>query len=329
MISCRGQKVDLPKNLEGYLLLIEDLDGEGGSMDGDFSDIVLYEPNTKARYLITEDDYFDYSPSYSSTLNKIVFESKRVNANNSLGLSNKSHFFLYDLKNNDTEQLTNKNFIERLKEITEYFQIGKPVFDEKGSKICFYYTDFFNDDYINNYAIFDLSSSKIENVITNNRRLSKHIYQSAENCIYYDCLPEPMNPRYSDIRKMDITNNDVEILIKKNGSIIWLCDIQQDKILYLSKDTVDYRPTYLRIYDLIEKKDIYEVTNKELNFLEITNPVFGKNTDEIYMVGRIKDNNREYNEDVYLLDTSTRKIKRITETFNIKENLVYCRKSAE
>ena len=42
IISCHRQKIDTPDNLEGFLLWIEDLDGKGGSMDGNFSDIVLF-----------------------------------------------------------------------------------------------------------------------------------------------------------------------------------------------------------------------------------------------------------------------------------------------
>ena len=61
----------------------------------------------------------------------------------------------------------------------------------------------------------------------------------------------------------------------------------------------------------------------------MTDPIFGKNTSEIYFVGRIEDKNRKYNEDIYLLDTEKRIVERITETYNIKEKLIYCRKAMQ
>ena len=113
-------------------------------------------PNSKQSYLLTEDSYFDYNPSYSSVVNKIVFESKRIDANNELGLSNKTNIFFYDIFRKKIEILTDKKFINRLREINNYFQISNPVFDETGNKLCIKYNDVINERSVDNYFIYDI-----------------------------------------------------------------------------------------------------------------------------------------------------------------------------
>jgi hypothetical protein len=107
IVSC-NKKFDEIIEIDGKLLLVEDLDGEGGILDGDFGDIVVFDIDSVKRYEITDDDYYDRYPTYSKTMNSIVFEAKKIGVHSITGLTSDSNIFSLNLKTKVIEQIDNK-----------------------------------------------------------------------------------------------------------------------------------------------------------------------------------------------------------------------------
>jgi hypothetical protein len=51
---------------KGKLIYVEDLDGKGGLGAFNFGDLVILDPKSGARYVLTNDRFFDDHPSWSA-----------------------------------------------------------------------------------------------------------------------------------------------------------------------------------------------------------------------------------------------------------------------
>ncbi len=137
-ISCESNSQEI-LNLQDRILLIEDLDGKEGSLDGNFSDIVSYNIHSGERLIITDDNFYDDHPTYSKELNKIFFESKRIGAHRLTGLTSASNIFALDLKTKIIEQVDSEQLRKRFPHIINDDN-NWPVLNHKGNKLMFVVT---------------------------------------------------------------------------------------------------------------------------------------------------------------------------------------------
>lgn len=118
------------------LVFIEDIDGRGGLYDGNFGDIVIFDPVTKQKYIITDDEYFNMNTKWAFSGRSIVFDSKRgYDYDPLVALSNSSHLFRIDLRTRNLLQLDLPVYKKKKKD--EEVDNRCPVLDSSNTLMAF------------------------------------------------------------------------------------------------------------------------------------------------------------------------------------------------
>jgi len=130
----QNTRIPLDFDPRGKIVYIEDLSGKSGLADFNFGDLVILDPETKEKIVLTRDRYYNAHPSWSPNGDKIVFESKRVGS--FTDASTQSNLFIYYLKTGEIVRL-DKDFKSRFPDIIEREYNQSPAWSNDGSKIAF------------------------------------------------------------------------------------------------------------------------------------------------------------------------------------------------
>jgi len=135
-LSGCSQNTRIPDNFDphGKIVYIEDLSGKSGLTDFNFGDLVILDPETKEKIVLTRDRYYNAHPSWSPDGDKIVFESKRVGA--FTDASTQSNLFIYHLNTGEIVRL-DEDFKSRFPDIIEREFNQSPAWSNDGSRIAF------------------------------------------------------------------------------------------------------------------------------------------------------------------------------------------------
>lgn len=323
--SCQQlPETNIPDNIQGMLLYIEDLDGKDGNYSWDFGDLVAYDPETNQKFILTSNSYLDLRPSYSSKLNKVIFESERYKESAVIGILGKANIYTLDLKTKSTDMITDEEFKNKFKEV-------------HGNRVDFnlFSTNFFNEIFLfsiylkrNYHSVYsyNITTGILKTVMKEIHYFANYNYDSEENIFYYEKYENPDNEFYDlrkvSIVKLDIQSGKVDSIIISDNSANYLEDIRSEVILY--EEVKDEKHT-LYAYDMRKKKVLSET---DWNFMENpqdANPVFGKSTDEIYFIKEPINNDKDYKCDIYWMNLKTKEIKQITTDGHIKNDLTFCR----
>ena len=327
IMGCFKSDTQKPHHLVNCLLFIEDLDGNGGTLSGNFGDIVSIDLRTNKRYELTNDSYYDEHPSYTRTADKVLLESKRVNANNSGGLTNKSDLFYLELRELNIQKIN----ISRANSHSEFnkYDVYYPYFDKIGKNFAFlmsnglvgagdtkmYYYDSKADSA---YIINDTLKGPITYLFSDDDR---NIYLTTDVKKSFSITP-------NEIDEINISNQEIKKIISQDSHYYYyLGDELNDNLLYLKSDISnldDLTNISINIFNLKTRINEGITNSSNLGMIDIKPPVFASDS-IIYFIGNKAKKEGEFDEDIYQLNIKTKVIKKITNNGNIKESLYYCR----
>ena len=227
--NCSSQ-TNIPDKISGMLLYIEDLNDNGGSMDGDFSDIVAFDVDKKQQHIITSDVYYDDYPTYSKSSNRIYFESKRENYNWAVGLSAQSYLYYIDLKEKRIRSFSKEeknNLDERFLENDLTCPSANPVKNE-----VLFMTKSFKDDFYYQLIDYDYALheyKQLMDVITISFRLAWDEEGTKIAFLKNDTA------RTNSISIFDVNTNELQKIVYRSSYRNELGDYKYDKLLYIEK----------------------------------------------------------------------------------------------
>ena len=247
-IYCDSNSYRLP-DIDGKILLLEDLDGKEGCTDGDFCDIVAYDIQNGKSLIITENDYYDIHPSYSKTSNSIYFESKRIGFHNLTGLTSASNIFSLNLESDIIEQVDNKLLRNRfpilLKDVN-YF----PLANHSGSKIIFQNgsdAGIFYDRLI----IYDINQVSLYLLIDSLIMVTDYIWSfKDDNVIYTAKHKYTFKDNRNFVATVNLSSKEWQIILDLNNSRKYLGDCLGNQLMYIS-ETIPGGEFSLMIMDLL------------------------------------------------------------------------------
>jgi len=310
-------------DLDGKLLMVEDMDGQGGMLDGNFGDIVVYDIITGARYQLTDDAYYDRHPAYSKTMKSIMFEAKKIGAYNITGLTSQSNIFSLNIKTKEIRQIDDKQLKTRFPSLVNKSNYH-PVLNNAGDKILFE-NDSDRGIFYTRFLLYEISEDSVS-LVSDSLIMALDFNWSSEDesIIYTGENTYNIKEKRNFIGMVNVGTGEKKILVNLDNSYKRLGDCYKNRLLYVNKNFDGPDETSIIILDLgnLENEEIVKLD--EFKFDEIRDPVFYDET-KIFFIGSNFVSKNKFDEDVYLFDISTKELKQITFTKNIKDNLSYIR----
>ncbi len=315
LVSCQ-YKPDIPADFDpkGKLVFVEDVDGEDGLYSYDFGDIVILDPKTGEKVLITRDKYFDSHPSWSPSGQKILFESRRVGGrDNNYDLSDPKHVFEFDFKSLTIDQI-DKDWIKKFNGIVGE-ENSFPIYSNSGTFISFgTEEDFMNE----NVVIYNISMDSIYPIKEKKDLWGALIWSDDDKYLAYSV--KHMGTDRLDAISIEIIDSQTGKLVKKISQRKWyydLGDLYKNRLLYYGHELAKDARVKLFIYDMVSKvtEEVYEFDMRSIN-----DPLF-VNDHEICFIGCDQDDGDYRTEDIFRLNLKTNELSRLTHDGHHKMDL--------
>ena len=329
ILICCSKQIDKNINMQNKILCIEDINNVEGLYGGNFGDIVVYDADTFERFILTNDKYFDYSPTYSKKYNIIMFESLR-NYQTYTGLTSQRDLLILNLNNFninkfDTDKIfykvnyldTTKTYDGKLWANTDNYM---PMFNSLGDKVIFYK---YREGIKNIILLFDFNTETFSIVADSLIGHIDYIWSNCDSLIYYtkDFNRLINNKKPNEIRCYNVYTSKTKSMLKINNHYFYIYDELDKKILvksYLIGDAI-YK---IAVFNLKTKNEIFSISTEELGVDEIYSPIF-KDSNNIIFVGQINKDN--YNQYLYNIKLDTKEIKKLSNNGGHKDCLSYIR----
>lgn len=309
--SCSKGQEEIPDNLSGWLLFIEDLDGEGGLGNWNFGDVVLFNPEIKEKYILTNDRYFDIEPTYSKKYNIIIFNSLRDNQTYT-GIGKGKKLFQYNIKNKKIEEFRTKYKFHKIEDF-----IDGPKFNENGDKIIIY-------KHPDTLLIYDFTKDTLKIAIDDYSTIAKsYAWKDDENIL--------LNPSFynkekknneSIIGMLNLVTGERERLIESNGYFHEVFDYMDNKIVIKKNELDDPFTGYIIIYDIENEKEILKIDPRDYGFYWITEAVFSKDGNGLYLNAEKEiaiKTGEDMEGDIYYYEIKTGEITNITNDGHLRK----------
>lgn len=232
--SC-GYQPSLPDNFDpdGKIVYIEDLSGKRGLGMPNFGDLVIIDPYTKEKYILTKDGFVNYHPTWNNEGTKILFESKRSRGNRTYSLSDPSNLFFYDLNDYRITQI-DINWLKRIQYPFNYVNNTNPSFSNDGNKIAFSRR---NRSLTEDIFIYELSSDSLY-LFANDIHMLRQIKWSFDDsylCVSNWWLDSLIQPRgETAITIYDIETGDTLVFLGNEDWSYRLGYYKDNKLVYLA-----------------------------------------------------------------------------------------------
>lgn len=317
LYSCNKVKTQTYNSpLKNCLLYIEDISGTEGVSAGKFGDIVIFNLDTKKKEILTDDYYYDASPTYSRYGHKIVFESKRETQTMLSGLANPSRLFSIDLKTGKISNLSESLF-HRFPELIKNYNM-MPAYNGDGTKLIFLNYSFDESNVLLYDELKDTLVILIEKTPVTTALRWGEVNEDTLVLFSFFSGDESDVTQHS-IGMYNLISNSYNIISKPNW-YFGLGDIQFDKLIYNGHPIFDNYQNHLFIRDLINFQDEQKKIPLELmNFRGGFEEQIFKNEKEIFFVG----GKEELNLDIFVLNIETMQYERLSDDGHIKEDLSY------
>ena len=324
LISCT-KKIDKNITMQNKILCIEDINNIEGLYGGNFGDIVAYDANTFKRFILTNDRYYDYSPTYSKKYNIVIFESLR-NYQTYTGLTSQRDLLILDLNTFKIERFdTDKrfkdvNFLHAKPSVNGKIHPDTdnygPLFNHSGDKMLFYKTW---GGLLKTIILYNFTKDEFKIIADSLIWYPTYIWSQNDSLIYYTKDYNSMVDKANEIRRYKIFNGKTDILFKKKNRNYLVNDELNDNLLCISKLLKQH--TYeIEIINLNKKITTFEISMEELGVNDIYSPIF-KDTKNIIFVGQV--NKENYNQYLYNINIETREVTKLSSYGGHKDCLSY------
>lgn len=312
-ISCNGQKTEeyvIP--LDGVIVYVEGLQDEGWLTANPFGELVMLDSNTQDRYVLTWDHYYYAHPNLTPNGKSLIFESKRANNIDVIGLSADSEIYQMDLESKEITNLNNE--LSKQIGMTIGQRVRRPSLSPTGDKLAIvrfldweYSFSYF--DYQKN-EIIDLSSDiKFQPVndysIEWSNDEKKMIFTVRRGFSSYVVLLDLENNNLSTISN-EITEDkpEGEVVLCNSGS--W---VDSTKFIYLCKRS-DLENSAIYEFDTNTNKSVIfkTINNQNLN-LDIIDLKISKEANKILLLASEKGSMFE---NLYMLNVDSDELSQIT-----------------
>lgn len=304
-------EVEFPDNVNHSLLYVENTHDSKGLHDGAFGDIVLYKLSDNKRYLLTNDTYYDYNPTYSGSLNLILFASERK-VSNATGLTSRSDLYKINLIDETLEPFAKSGKVDNILNDRYY-----PLFNNAGSEVIWIQI---NPEKTSRRMIV-LSNPQLttEDTIYNRLRDQYNIRWSQNDSLLYFTSYSILNRvmRSNSFSSINIFDKSLKRIYSHENYFLDLKDVVGDVAVLVEESVSDYRERKLTIYDLSKNYVIKNIDTKEIGFSDITYAAI-MDESNIYLVGVDKDGY-----DIYLFNVETNQLNKITDDGEPKGALTY------
>ncbi len=299
------------------LVFIEDIDDKGGLYDGNFGDIVIFDPVTKQKYILTDDEYYNYNTKWAFSGQSIVFDSNRGYGYDPFaGLSNPCHLFRLDIKTRNLIQLDLPVYKKKKKD--EEVDDICPVIDSSNTLMVF--ASYNEVPGKMDLILYSLTENSFDTLMNNIEALDD-IHWDGEYIAFTYCPYDKGVHKELAIRILNWKTGEIVSTIFNDNWVYDIGDLKHGVLLYSGNEMVDNFKVSMFAYFIDEKLNSKILT---LDSLWIEEPVFARNKTIYFSGGNFTNiETREGFNDIYSYNLITKKVRRLTHDKHDKECLDY------
>jgi len=288
----------------GTLLFVEDLDGRGGMMDGDFGDLVTLNPKTGDRNVLTRDDHYDTHPSWGPEGRYILFESKRGQNRYTRDMGALSHIYRLDLADGEIRRWR-PDLADRFPVVGE--ETSRPAVSSTGTRVAFA-TPHSSGSPWDRIVVYDRERDSLRVVadsVTITRRL---MWSEDERYLGFSAAPRGMAIQHSALLLVDVHTGKRFSHGEEKNRQYTIDDIYNDRIIYKTGpiNNKKYKILESSYPVLSDQKQVYQYIGGQ----EVFRHSVYASPDSIYVLAReSKEDGASSEVDVCVqaLDTGTRR----------------------
>lgn len=213
---------------KGTLLFVEDLDGQGGLSAGRFGDLVLLNPETGARHVLTRDNHYDDHPSWGPEGRYILFASKRQQNPRTRDMGAPSHIHRLDLTSGEI-RLWGKELADRFEIVGSVME--KPAVSPSGNLIGFAtYPDAGSSS--GRVVIYDRQQDRVRVVADSVFFIDRLTWSEDEQHLGFSAVPQGKAIQDYALFVIDVETGNPSLIVKEDAAMCRLGDLHRGRMLY-------------------------------------------------------------------------------------------------
>lgn len=320
-VACSSaQESDIGPLVDASLVYVEAVRARDGLLAGRFGDIILLDGSTGQTRRLTDDSYYDASPTWSPDCRQILFESKRdPRISRIAGLGEPSKLYLLDVSSGHVEKYGLDSLLEARLEDGTRFQ--EPAWSNSGNNVVF----LTNEGWKLIPVILRLEDTSLTH-IDPGLKTHAHFHWSHEgDVLVFDFRPS--NAVVSAIGIYDLSNKSYQIITRNleegrlYGAGATTCDagnwLPTEPTFFYSCSFLGNNSSSIYRYNLNDKKPMLVAKIPEV---QTSSPLYVDN--KLFFIG-YKINGEDY--DIWMYDLRSKQLKRITSNGKAKEGLAVCK----
>lgn len=314
LISCNRGEPDFANFVcSNKLIFVEDRDGKGGLYSFSFGDIVALDIVALEKVALTEDRFFDVTPTIPENGRIVFFESKRSAKKYSLGLSAPSAIYSLEFSKNLIQEFR----FESQGEFSSYLShfngtCRSPAVSSDGKMIAFLVNGKLATDVV---VICELSSLRIRNILDGLYDVRDLIWsRDGLHILFSFSTGKDINDHSRGIKVLNAEDLSTLVELKREGWFMQVGDMKDREIVYNAFDlALSHGPEFLYTYKVAEPREDTVFSSEQMS---ISYPVFG-DKNNIYFVA-VADRTGSQETDIYELILLTGELRKLTSDGNQK-----------
>jgi len=212
----------------GTLLFVEDLDGRGGMMAGDFGDLVTMNPKTGERHVLTRDDHYDTHPSWGPEGRYILFESKRGQNRYTRDMGASSHIYRVDLADGNIQRWR-QDLADRFPVVGE--ETARPAVSPTGTQVAFATSNSAGSVW-QRIVVYDRERDSLRVVADSVMMTRRLTWSEDERYLGFSAAPHGMAAQDAALFLIDLHRGQSPIIFREDKAQYLLADVNRGRLLY-------------------------------------------------------------------------------------------------